>query len=114
MTGDSFCRRRGIDHIDLLKIDTEGHDLEVLRGFAQMLTSQAIDVVQFEFTLLAIHARVWLGDFYRELAPRGFAIGKLYPTWIEWKDYDPHDEVFLRCNYVAARPGTPQASALGL
>jgi FkbM family methyltransferase len=29
---DDFCSERGIDHIDIIKIDTDGHEIEVLRG----------------------------------------------------------------------------------
>ena len=46
--GDDFCRRQGIDHINLLKVDTEGHDLHVLDGFSSMLSKSAIDIVQVE------------------------------------------------------------------
>jgi FkbM family methyltransferase len=31
-TVDSYCAERGIDRIDLLKIDTQGYEFEVLRG----------------------------------------------------------------------------------
>ena len=31
MRGETFLRRHQIDHVDLLQVDTEGHDLEVLR-----------------------------------------------------------------------------------
>jgi hypothetical protein len=34
--GDSFCDNQEIRGIDILKIDTEGHDLEVIRGFQGM------------------------------------------------------------------------------
>jgi FkbM family methyltransferase len=34
--GDSFCEVQGISCIDILKIDTEGHDLEVIEGFEGM------------------------------------------------------------------------------
>lgn len=47
-TGDAFCRERGIDHIDYLKVDTEGHELQVLRGFARMLAEFRIDLVELE------------------------------------------------------------------
>lgn len=53
LTGDSYCQREGIDRIDLLKVDTEGHDLAVLQGFDGMLSTGRVDVVQFEFTLFA-------------------------------------------------------------
>jgi FkbM family methyltransferase len=31
-TIDNYCERKSIRHIDLLKIDTEGHELSVMRG----------------------------------------------------------------------------------
>lgn len=113
LTGDTYCERTGIEHIDLLKVDTEGHDLDVLRGFSSMLSSGSVDVIQFEFTLFAIFARTWLGDFYEYLQPFGYSIGKLFPSWIAWNDYDAHDERFLRCNFVAVRMGSPAAAVLG-
>jgi FkbM family methyltransferase len=36
-TIDNFCLTISVGHIDFLKIDTEGHDLEVLRGAVRML-----------------------------------------------------------------------------
>ena len=50
-TGDSVCRELDIEHISYLKIDTEGHDLNVLRGFPEMLCRQAIDLIQVEVGL---------------------------------------------------------------
>jgi FkbM family methyltransferase len=46
--GDEFCIEQGISHIDLLKIDTEGFDLDVLSGFTGMLRDHAIRMVQVE------------------------------------------------------------------
>lgn len=45
---DSFCSAQAIDHISYLKIDTEGADLEVLRGASRMLGENRIDLVQVE------------------------------------------------------------------
>jgi FkbM family methyltransferase len=50
-TGQSFCAERHIDRIGFLKIDTEGHDLEVARGFEDMLRRKSIDFIQFEVGL---------------------------------------------------------------
>jgi len=47
-TIDSFCDARRISHISYLKIDTEGGDLEVLKGAVAMLSEQRIDFVQVE------------------------------------------------------------------
>lgn len=47
-TGDRFCEERRIPQIDFLKIDTEGHDLEVVRGFEGMMRRRQITLVQVE------------------------------------------------------------------
>jgi len=47
-TIDEYCRSNGVSHIGFLKIDTEGGDLEVLKGAVGMLTTQSIDLVQVE------------------------------------------------------------------
>lgn len=47
-TVDGFCRDQAIERIGFLKIDTEGADLDVLKGADAMLSNQKIDVVQVE------------------------------------------------------------------
>jgi len=47
-TGDEFCKLHSITHIDLLKIDTEGYEIEVLNGFKEMLGKDAISVLYCE------------------------------------------------------------------
>lgn len=51
-TLDTFCAEQGIDAIGLLKIDTEGHDLSVLRGATAMLAAGKIGFVLTEFNRL--------------------------------------------------------------
>src|SRR6266404_829662 len=47
-TVGSMCQDANIAHIDLLKIDTEGHDLQVLMGAERLLNKHAIDFVLTE------------------------------------------------------------------
>jgi FkbM family methyltransferase len=48
-TIDTFCTEQQIDRIHILKIDTEGHDLNVLRGASKALSRGAVDFILFEF-----------------------------------------------------------------
>lgn len=50
-TVDSFSARNGIDTIQILKTDTEGHDLEVLNGAREMLQEGKISCVLSESTI---------------------------------------------------------------
>jgi FkbM family methyltransferase len=107
MRGEEFCARHGIDHIDFLKVDTEGHDIKVLHGLADMLLEQRIDVIQFEYNRLNIFARALLYDFY-ELLENGYAIGRIYPNNVAFKPYQPHDETFIDGNFICVRRNMPE------
>lgn len=47
-TIDNFCHTYDIKVIDILKIDTEGHELHVLEGASKMLTSGSIGFIRVE------------------------------------------------------------------
>jgi len=51
-TIDSFCKERRIRSIQILKTDTEGYDLDVLRGATGMLSAGNIDYVLSEATIV--------------------------------------------------------------
>ncbi len=66
-TIDAYMAQAGISAIDLLKIDTEGFDLNVLRGAKGALDRGAIKVIQFEFIPADIAMRVTMRDFFEIL-----------------------------------------------
>lgn len=47
---DAYCFKNGITHIDILKTDTEGHDVPVLRGAEKTLRAGSVDWVLVEVT----------------------------------------------------------------
>jgi FkbM family methyltransferase len=100
-TGDEYCREKGIEHIDMLKIDTEGAEGDVLIGFQRMLERNAIRLIQFEYNRSALASKFLLRDFYQLLLPRGYVLGRLYPTGVEFHDYHIEREDFVGPNYVA-------------
>jgi FkbM family methyltransferase len=44
-TVDRYCAEHGIEKIDILKIDTQGHDLQVLQGARDILRRHAVECV---------------------------------------------------------------------
>jgi len=108
---DEVLAEAGVEAVDVLKVDAEGHDLEVLRGAQRLLRDHRVGVVQFEFTLWAVRARHWLADFYDELLPAGYRIGKLYPDGVAWRHYEPTHEQYFRANFVAVHEGRPDLVA---
>jgi FkbM family methyltransferase len=51
-TIDDFCRTRQIDDVDVLKIDTQGTELEVLMGAVGMLSTGRIRVIYAEMIVV--------------------------------------------------------------
>jgi FkbM family methyltransferase len=105
-TVDSFCAENGIDHIDLLKLDVEGHELSAVRGAAGMLERRAIAAVQFEFGGAALDSRIFLGDLIDALA--GYRVARIVRDGLDPVDrYDERAEIFTLSNFVALRsPGS--------
>jgi FkbM family methyltransferase len=48
---DEFAESRDIKSIDLIKIDVEGHELSVLKGFGKMLNPRMVKKIVFEHSL---------------------------------------------------------------
>jgi len=82
----TYCERNAIVHIDFMKIDTEGHDMEVILGARSMLQENRIDALQFEYNWRWIDARHFLKDAFTLLLPLGYSIGKITPAGIEFYD----------------------------
>jgi FkbM family methyltransferase len=101
--GDDFLNALGVSHVDLLKIDVEGMEDRVLRGFDRLLRNRAVDVVQFEYGRVNILSHFLLSDFHAFFNERGYRVGKLYPDGVEWRAYTLADEDFRGPNYLACR-----------
>ena len=69
---DDFCMQNNIDNIRLLKIDTEGHELEVLIGARELINKGAIQIIQFEFNEMNLYTRVFFQDFVKILVDYRF------------------------------------------
>ena len=70
-TLDRYCESHGIERIDLLKLDVEGHELEVLRGASRMLGEKRIRMVTFEFGGCHVDSRAFFRDFHDLLTAAG-------------------------------------------
>ncbi|SMH41396.1 FkbM family methyltransferase [Azospirillum agricola] len=100
---DGVAAELGVSRIHFLKIDTEGHELEVLRGAEGLIRSNAVDIIQFEFNETNVVSRVFFKDFwdflpnykFHRLLPKGaLHISQYSATFCE---------VFAYQNYVCVR-----------
>lgn len=101
VTLDQFCEQHDIRHIDLLKLDVEGGELDALRGAARLLESKAIDMIQFEFGQGSLGARTYFSDLFSLLSGR-YEIYRVLPAALDRiPAYDETLEIFMSTNYVA-------------
>jgi hypothetical protein len=110
-TGEEFCRENRIGRIDLLKIDAEGWDYFVLKGFGAMLRDSSIDVVQIEHNEMALRTRVFVRDFF-DLLGKDYRICQLLPGGLRPMEPTPAEEHYRMRNLIAYRRGSPLASRL--
>jgi FkbM family methyltransferase len=100
-TGDDYCQRHGIERVNYLKIDVEGAEFEVMKGFSRLLRQGNVDLVQFEYGPLTLAAGYSLHDVMVFLAEKGMAVAKIYPRHLEVMDrYYPGLDDFRWGNYV--------------
>jgi len=97
---DDFCNNR-VPEIDFLKIDVEGHELEVLKGAKKMIGQNKINIIQFEFNEFNIFSKTFFYDYYQLLTEYKFYRimpgNKLYPLG----EYTSSHEIFRYQNILA-------------
>jgi FkbM family methyltransferase len=103
-TVDSFCAEHGIERIDYLKIDTEGHDLEVLKGARGMLSAHRVAIVEVECGMNPGNTyHVPFEALNSCLEGHGYRLFRFYDQVREWPTGEPH---LRRANAVYLSPRT--------
>jgi FkbM family methyltransferase len=105
ITLDGFMKINGIEKIDFLKMDIEGHELAALRGAKEALEKRAINTLSFEFGSGNINSRTFFHDFWDLLTGYGYTIYRILPSGSVFRitEYDEDLEYFRGVsNYVAA------------
>lgn len=97
----SYCANRGIDRIDLMKVDAEGHDCEVILGAKELLQTERITLLQFEYNHRWIFARRFLKDVFEIIGSLPYSLGKLQSDHVLIFDAWHFElERFFEGNYV--------------
>jgi len=104
-TIDDYCNTHQINRIDLLKIDAEGHELDVLHGAEDMFSKSAIDMVTFEFGGCNIDTRTYFQDFFYYFHNHKMTIARITPTGYlcELNSYKEIFEQFRTTNFICYR-----------
>lgn len=86
--------------IDYVKIDVEGHDLDVLKGFGELI--KKVKLIQFEFGGANIDSKTYLRDFWEFFSKQNFCLYRITPKGnILLNNYHEKEESFLFSNFIA-------------
>ena len=78
-TVDEFCHEQNIRSIDILKSDTQGFDLEVLKGATEMFARNAVRLVYCELIIANLYEGMPpFGDVCNFLTSHGFELVSFY------------------------------------
>jgi len=100
ITIDNYLHSNQLDHIDFIKIDTEGHELAVLKGAKKALNEQTIDLIQFEYGGTYKDADIYLKDIY-DLISKNYIICHIMPQGVLPLAYDTSLETYRYSNWLA-------------
>jgi FkbM family methyltransferase len=78
-TVDHFLQKAGVKAVTMMKVDTEGFDLLVLKGASAALRDGVIDIIQFEYNWRWLINHASLRDVFGLIADKPYRLGKLCP-----------------------------------
>ena len=104
-TVDLFCKGEKVERIDFLKMDVEGHELKVLNGAKDMISSGRIRHIQFEFGDCNVYSRTFFRDFFELLKPHYRVFRILHRGLWPIDEYDEALEILKVTNYLAIKEG---------
>jgi FkbM family methyltransferase len=103
-TVDEFLQQSREASVSMVKIDTEGFDLLVLKGAEKALSAGLIELVQFEYNWRWLLNHASLRDVFDLISAKPYRLGKLVGETIEF--YEKwHFELdrYFENNYVLVR-----------
>jgi FkbM family methyltransferase len=87
---------------NVIKMDVEGHELDVLIGASSVL--KRVQVIQFEFGGSNIDTKTYFQDFWYFFESNGFQLNRMTPRGLKVvSQYSEDLETFKLTNYVAVR-----------
>ncbi|MGB6306662.1 MAG: FkbM family methyltransferase [Steroidobacteraceae bacterium] len=102
-TGDTYLRAAEIRQVAMIKIDVEGMEMEVLRGFSDSFDQGMISAVQFEHGRSHVLSGHNLRDFVSFFEQVGFDVYEMFPNKLIKLEYKFSKENYDGRNFLALK-----------
>ena len=100
-TLENYCTERQIEKIDFLKVDVEGHELEVFKGGRSLFEENRVRMIQFEYGGCNIDSKVLLKDIFEFFEGMNYRFYKIFPDRLKFFErYDQRLENFKYQNWL--------------
>jgi FkbM family methyltransferase len=100
-TLENYCAERQIEKIDFLKVDVEGHELEVFKGGRSLFEEDRVRMIQFEYGGCNIDSKVLLKEIFEFFAGMNYSVYKIFPEMLKsFERYDQRIENFKYQNWL--------------
>ncbi len=104
-TIDNYCTSNNIDRVDLLKLDVEGHEIDVLCGAREMFGRNAINLISFEFGAPDIDTRTFFRDLFLFFQDNDMTVFRITRSgyFCQISEYHEKHEQFRTTNFLALK-----------
>jgi len=113
ITVDDYCAARGIEHIDILKSDTQGFDLDVIKGARHTIDRHAIHLIFMEITFSDMYKGLpRFDEIYAFLSDCRFALVSFYDFYYQHGRAGWTDALFMAETPGGSLTRRPSTAAL--
>jgi FkbM family methyltransferase len=99
-TVDRFLESKSISHVDILKSDTQGYELEVLKGAEEAIRENRIGLVYLEFIFSDMYKHLpGFDQVFRHLVDRNFSLVAIYDFHYQNRLASFADVLFINREY---------------
>jgi FkbM family methyltransferase len=99
-TVDEVCAAAGMSYISFLKIDTEGHEINVLKGASKLIGAGGVRAIQFEFGDTFLLTEHHFQDIFLLLSPHYKIYRILRAGLAEIPEYHHDLEIYKLANFL--------------
>jgi len=99
-TVDEVCAELGLTYISFLKIDTEGHEMDVLQGARKLIEAGGVRAIQFEFGDTFLLTDHHFQEIFFLLAPHYTIYRILRAGLVEIPEYHHDLEIYKLANFL--------------